>query len=94
MTQPAPIPETEQIQSPEAPGCRHHWVIQPATGPISPGVCQVCGETREFKNYVEASTWGDDKSASRANAKATADVTRTVSRSASNVAAEEDQDEE
>ena len=45
--------------------CRHHWVIQPATGPVSAGLCQVCGESREFKNYVEASTWGDDKSAAR-----------------------------
>ena len=39
--------------------------IQAATGPVSSGVCQVCGEEREFKNYVEASTWGDDKGASR-----------------------------
>ena len=39
--------------------CRHHWVIQPADGPVSNGSCQVCGETREFKNYVESATWGD-----------------------------------
>jgi hypothetical protein len=32
---------------------------------VSQGKCQNCGETREFKNYVEASTWGDDKAASR-----------------------------
>lgn len=79
MTQPAPVPIAEQNERQAASGCRHHWVIQPATGPISPGVCQNCGETREFKNYVEASTWGDDKSVSRANARANADVNRTVS---------------
>lgn len=48
-----------------AAACRHHWVIQPATGPVSQGSCQVCGQTKEFKNYVEASTWGDDRGAGR-----------------------------
>ena len=63
MTQSASM--TNPIDENEPPSCCHHWVIQPATGPVSAGVCQVCGESREFKNYVEASTWGDDKSASR-----------------------------
>lgn len=49
----------------EPVGCRHYWVIQPATGPVSQGLCQTCGLAREFKNYVEASTWGDDRSAGR-----------------------------
>jgi hypothetical protein len=43
-------------------------------------VCQICDETREFKNYVEASTWGDDKSNNRTTARANADVSRTVSK--------------
>ena len=81
MTQPAPapVPVADQLEETEAPICRHHWVIQPATGPISSGVCQICDETREFKNYVEASTWGDDKSNNRASARTDADVSRTVS---------------
>ncbi len=41
--------------------CRHHWVIQPADGPISNGSCRICGESREFKNYVESATWGDSR---------------------------------
>ena len=41
--------------------CRHHWVIQPADGPVSNGSCQVCGESREFKNYVESATWGESR---------------------------------
>jgi hypothetical protein len=90
MTQPAPVPVAGQVEPTTAPGCRHHWVIQPATGPISPGECQLCGETREFKNYVEASTWGDDKSASRASARVNSEVTRAVP----NIAAEEDEGEE
>lgn len=65
-----PVEEREEFR------CRHYWVIQPADGPISPGVCQNCGEAREFKNYVEASTWGDDKAAA-ANRPA-ADVAHTV----------------
>ncbi len=68
MTQQAPITDplvTEPVEEQAEPQCCHHWSIQPATGPLSSGVCQVCGEVREFKNYVEASTWGDDKGASR-----------------------------
>ncbi len=41
--------------------CRHHWVIQPADGPMSNGVCRICGETRDFQNYVETATWGDTR---------------------------------
>ena len=58
-TTPTPTEGQEPI------GCRHYWVIQPATGPVSQGLCQTCGQTREFKNYVEASTWGDDRAAGR-----------------------------
>ena len=88
MTQPAPI--ADQHEQLEAPICRHHWVIQPATGPISSGVCQLCDETREFKNYVEASTWGDDKTNNRVAARANSDVSRTVSK----VSEDEDESEE
>ncbi len=47
--------------------CRHHWVIQPADGPVSNGSCQVCGEIREFKNYVESATWGDSRIAGKSS---------------------------
>ena len=58
--------ETTAVET--TPGCCHHWVIQPADGPVSNGSCQVCGETREFKNYVESATWGDSRSASKGSA--------------------------
>jgi hypothetical protein len=32
--------------------CCHHWIIEPANGPISRGECQRCNESREFKNSV------------------------------------------
>jgi hypothetical protein len=69
---------TSQAEEQNVQGCRHYWVIQPATGPVSQGVCQHCGESREFKNYVEASTWGDDKSSNRAGSSAGAYVAQSV----------------
>ena len=54
-------PETEIQSGLPVAVCRHHWVIQPADGPVSNGSCQVCGEIREFKNYVESATWGDSR---------------------------------
>lgn len=56
----APIEEMDP-----SPQCRHHWVIQTADGPVSPGVCQLCGEVREFKNYVEAGPWGNTRTSGR-----------------------------
>lgn len=40
--------------------CRHHWLIDRPSGPVSKGTCRVCGEIREFRNYFEGSYWGDD----------------------------------
>jgi hypothetical protein len=57
----APATTEENNDEPAVSTCRHHWVIQPADGPVSNGLCQVCGETREFKNYVESATWGDSR---------------------------------
>ena len=48
------------------PSCPHHWVIQDSDGPQSVGVCRVCGEYKQFKNYLENSHWGDDKARSEA----------------------------
>lgn len=54
--------------------CQHHWVIQAADGPTSPGLCRVCGETRDFKNYVETATWGDTRLINRQEPVATSTV--------------------
>ena len=48
--------------------CSHHWVIQDGDGPTSAGVCRLCGKLKQFKNYMDASHWGDDKSKSDSNA--------------------------
>ena len=36
----------------------HHWIIPAAAGPTSPGVCRLCGEEREFENWLEPKAWG------------------------------------
>ena len=28
----------------------HHWIIESAAGPTSPGVCRLCGAEKEFIN--------------------------------------------
>lgn len=76
-TSAAHTPEIENTGDATTPRCCHHWVIQPADGPVSNGSCQVCGETREFKNYVESATWGD----SRRTAKGTSVAAATDSTS-------------
>ncbi len=41
--------------------CPHHWSIESPHGPVSRGVCKLCGEVREFKNYwddiMERGVW-------------------------------------
>ncbi|MFQ6027218.1 MAG: hypothetical protein ACE5Q6_06980 [Dehalococcoidia bacterium] len=39
--------------------CQHHWIIETPTGPISRGICQICGEEREFENSPETGTWAE-----------------------------------
>jgi len=59
--QPASSPTITGEQDENKESCRHHWVIQPASGPVSLGECQFCWEAREFKNYVESTYWGDSR---------------------------------
>jgi hypothetical protein len=47
-------------------------------GPESQGICQSCGEVRDFKNYVEGATWGDSRLVNRANNKEAVDLSRIV----------------
>ena len=32
--------------------CCHYWIIEPAEGPVSRGVCQNCQEIKEFQNSI------------------------------------------
>ena len=44
--------------------CSHHWSIEPPNGTMSIGNCKLCGETREFRNSFEYSSWYGSKSPS------------------------------
>ena len=70
------IVTVNEVQEPDL--CRHHWVIQPATGPLSQGVCQVCGEERDFQNYVESASWGDTRLGNRSSGEASDSVAAAV----------------
>ena len=52
-----------QVQ--ERPACQHHWVIEKPSGPLSKGACRLCGEEKEFQNYVDGSAWGHGVSRER-----------------------------
>ena len=51
---------TESSVMTAGPLCAHYWIIEPANGPVSQGQCQNCSEVRDFKNYVDSYTQGDD----------------------------------
>jgi hypothetical protein len=36
--------------------CRHHWIIEMASGPTSLGTCKICGTEKHFDNVLEETT--------------------------------------
>ncbi len=47
--------------------CTHHWVIERPAGPTSEGVCQKCGETKQFSNSAEVGSIWAAKAPGRIN---------------------------
>ncbi|NQW17075.1 MAG: hypothetical protein HQ478_06265 [Chloroflexi bacterium] len=41
--------------------CVHQWSIEPPNGPTSEGVCNLCGDSRDFNNSYEISSWDNRK---------------------------------
>ncbi|PKB78847.1 MAG: hypothetical protein BZY88_16330 [SAR202 cluster bacterium Io17-Chloro-G9] len=37
--------------------CAHHWVIAVPDGPVSEGVCQRCGNQKQFQNSLPDRPW-------------------------------------
>ena len=33
--------------------CQHHWLIEPANGLTSFGICKNCGERKQFLNVIQ-----------------------------------------
>ena len=56
----ATLEKQATIQAQDQATCRHHWVIESPTGPISRGVCKVCGAVKEFQNYQFDFSWEDN----------------------------------
>lgn len=52
LHQPSSVNIKGNIEGPSVSQCRHHWLIEPASGPVSLGVCRYCHASREFKNSV------------------------------------------
>ncbi len=50
----------EDVEAPKVIPCAHYWVIESANGPVSQGACQVCGEVRGFKNFIDSSNAHSD----------------------------------
>jgi len=50
----------------EEPGdkseCKHYWLIESAGGPVSRGICKLCGMEREFLNSWSASKYAEKNS--------------------------------
>ncbi|MDP6495049.1 MAG: helix-turn-helix transcriptional regulator [Dehalococcoidia bacterium] len=66
---PSPI-NKERLK--EFMNCTHHWVIGIPHGPLSEGICQHCGEKREFRNSEELiSPWSSRQASARRNGAAT-----------------------
>lgn len=50
--------ELQEKENPPYPEtCVHHWIIDTANGPASLGVCEKCGDEKEFKNSPRAAWW-------------------------------------
>lgn len=47
----------ENVVSADSPICNHHWIIEPPSGPTSPGQCKNCGEQRLFLNSNEFTSY-------------------------------------
>lgn len=52
--------DAPEAAAPEAPTCRHHWIIETPRGATSNGRCKRCGSEREFRNSATDHLWEDD----------------------------------
>ena len=56
--------EMDLAVEPAGPKCCHHWIIQPAEGLVSEGICYNCQEVRTFANFLERHDWLSNESQS------------------------------
>ena len=48
-----------------AQACRHHWLIETPSGPVSQGRCRRCHQVRQFENHIENSPKEEESSQGR-----------------------------
>jgi len=51
---------TRRKQATKGAHCRHHWLIESPQGPISMGMCKLCGAQKEFSNSTGGFLWEDE----------------------------------
>ena len=51
MPRPRTKPEPRRVLAEGA--CPHHWIIEPAKGATSKGVCRLCGAVKSFNNSMD-----------------------------------------
>jgi len=51
---------TRRKQATKGAHCRHHWLIESPQGPISMGMCKLCGAQKEFSNSAMGFLWEDE----------------------------------
>ena len=68
-----------ELREQEDLGCVHYWIIDVPAGPVSKGKCRLCGEARDFRNYLESLTgWEDDRVLGQASAQQPDSVSQLV----------------
>ena len=55
----ASLQTSPELDAVEEVTCIHYWIIDVPDGPISQGRCRVCGEAKDFLNYLESYTGWD-----------------------------------
>lgn len=45
--------------------CVHHWVIESPNGPVSQGVCKLCGLGSQFRNSIQETGWDRESQSSK-----------------------------
>jgi hypothetical protein len=54
--EPVVVTSAEAEQKASTKTCAHHWIIEPAMGATSMGVCKLCGAVKEFSNQFKRSS--------------------------------------
>ena len=60
--------------------CRHHWVIESPHGPISKGICRICGDEKGFRNSLDTPTEDENNKTKTSNSENNPKITASPSK--------------